>query len=109
MILENLIAIIVMITSLLGLGFAIYLVFMIKKQSKGNKAMRNISKAIKEGANAFLFRQYRLANGRRTYQSSRLSDVKNLILKTVALKSVFRTVHYLNRDSTVCGAAFACE
>ena len=55
---SNWIAIIVLIVSLIGLGFAYYLSRKIKKQSEGNDKMKEISLAIREGANAFLKRQY---------------------------------------------------
>ena len=55
---NNLIAIIVLIVSLIGLAFAYYLSRRILKQSEGNKLMKDIASAIREGANAFLKRQY---------------------------------------------------
>ena len=56
----NTIAVIVLVVSLIGLGFAYYLAQRIKKQSQGNENMKEISASIKEGANAFLKRQYRV-------------------------------------------------
>jgi len=47
------------IISLLSLGFAYYLVTWIKKSEDGSEKMIQIFKAIKEGANAFLKRQYK--------------------------------------------------
>ena len=47
------------IISLLSLGFAYYLVTWIKKSEEGTEKMIEIFKAIKEGANAFLKRQYK--------------------------------------------------
>ena len=55
---SNLIAIIVLIVSLIGLGFAYYLVRKIKKESEGTEQMKEIASAVREGANAFLKRQY---------------------------------------------------
>jgi len=52
------IAIIVFIISLLGLSFSYYLFTTIRKHSEGSDEMKEISKAIKEGSNAFLKRQY---------------------------------------------------
>lgn len=43
----------------LGIGFAIYFTTFIFKQGKGNEKMQKISNAIKEGAMAFLSRQYK--------------------------------------------------
>jgi len=54
----NLIATLVLIVSLIGLGFAGYLTRKILKQSEGNKLMKEIASAVREGANAFLGRQY---------------------------------------------------
>ena len=55
---SNWIAIIVLMVSLIGLGFAYYLARKIKKQSEGNDKMKEISQYVREGANAFLKRQY---------------------------------------------------
>jgi len=55
---NNLIAIIVLIVSLIGLAFAYYLSRRILKQSEGSKLMKDIASSIREGANAFLRRQY---------------------------------------------------
>ena len=55
---SNFIAIIVLFVSLIGLGFAYYLARRIMKQSEGNQTMKDISLDIREGANAFLKRQY---------------------------------------------------
>jgi len=41
-----------------GIGFAYYLVRYVMGCDQGSDAIRNISAAIKEGANAFLKRQY---------------------------------------------------
>ncbi|MBN1157342.1 sodium-translocating pyrophosphatase [Candidatus Woesearchaeota archaeon] len=54
----NLIAISVLITSIIGLGFAYYLARRIMRQSEGTDKMKEISAAVREGANAFLKRQY---------------------------------------------------
>ncbi len=55
---NNKIALFVLVVSLLGLAFAYYLTRKIKKESEGTKLMKQISSAVKEGANAFLKRQY---------------------------------------------------
>ncbi|MDG6220108.1 MAG: sodium-translocating pyrophosphatase, partial [Candidatus Thermoplasmatota archaeon] len=47
------------IASLVALGFAAYLFFFLKKQSSGPPELRQISKAVREGANAYLGRQYK--------------------------------------------------
>lgn len=44
--------------SLLALGFAAFLAYTVMKQSEGNDRMREISQAVKEGAAAYLKRQY---------------------------------------------------
>ncbi len=44
--------------SLAGLLFAVYLAFYVLKQDKGTSEMQEISDAIRQGANAFLKRQY---------------------------------------------------
>ena len=49
----------VFIVSLLALAFSYYLATYVLKQDRGPPAMQNISAAIKEGAEAFLKRQYR--------------------------------------------------
>ncbi|MBI4739223.1 sodium-translocating pyrophosphatase [Candidatus Woesearchaeota archaeon] len=45
--------------SLLALGFAGYLLHWLLKQDEGSESMKNIADAIKEGANAFVKRQYK--------------------------------------------------
>ncbi len=47
-------SIIVPISGLIALVFAVYLVYKIRRQSSGNEKMQEISKAIREGAMAFL-------------------------------------------------------
>src|SRR3989338_4636470 len=44
--------------SLLALGFAFYLARSVLKESEGNERMKEISRAIREGANAYIRRQY---------------------------------------------------
>ncbi len=51
--------IIAIIISLVALGYAGYLSFSILKVSPGSQKMQDISNAIKEGANAFMARQYK--------------------------------------------------
>jgi len=48
----------VLAISFLSLIFAGYLTWYVLKQEKGEKKLQDISEAIKEGANAFLKRQY---------------------------------------------------
>ena len=43
-----------------GLGFAVFLVRYVLRQDEGTQRMRDISAAIKEGALAFLSREYRI-------------------------------------------------
>ncbi|MCK4513155.1 sodium/proton-translocating pyrophosphatase, partial [bacterium] len=47
-----------LLSSVVGLLFVIYLVFDVLKKSQGNDLMIRISKAVQEGAQAFLNRQY---------------------------------------------------
>lgn len=49
----------VLIGGLLGMGFAVFLVFKVLKFDEGTEKMREISDAIKEGARAFMNRQYK--------------------------------------------------
>ena len=49
----------VFLSSLLSIGFAIYLVRSILKQDEGTEEMKSISSAIREGAKAYLSRQYK--------------------------------------------------
>ncbi|MBM4444062.1 MAG: sodium-translocating pyrophosphatase [Chloroflexi bacterium] len=48
------------IAGALGLGFALFSVFYVLKQSEGTDRMKEISAAIKEGAQAFLRREYQI-------------------------------------------------
>jgi len=48
------------ISGVLGLAFAGYLVFFVLKQDQGSARIKEISAAIKEGALAFLYREYRI-------------------------------------------------
>ncbi|HAZ31164.1 MAG TPA: sodium-translocating pyrophosphatase, partial [Dehalococcoidia bacterium] len=50
---------IALIAGIIGLFFAGYLVFTLLKQDPGTKEVREISKAIEEGALAFLYREYK--------------------------------------------------
>ncbi len=47
----------IFVISLLSLGFAVFLIQNVLKRDTGTQEMRNISDAIKEGAEAFLRRQ----------------------------------------------------
>ncbi len=49
----------VLIGGLLGLGFAIFMTYKVLKFDEGTDKMKEISEAIKEGARAFLNRQYK--------------------------------------------------
>ncbi len=48
------------ITGIFGLGFAGFLAFFVLRQDEGSTRIREISAAIKEGALAFLYREYRI-------------------------------------------------
>ncbi len=48
------------IAGVLGLAFALFAVFYVLKQGQGSERMREISQAIKEGALAFLHREYQI-------------------------------------------------
>jgi len=48
----------VFLISLFSLAFAVYLAYYVLKQDKGSPKMQEIANAIKEGANAFIKRQY---------------------------------------------------
>jgi K(+)-stimulated pyrophosphate-energized sodium pump len=48
------------ITGVMGLAFALFAVLYVLKQSQGSERMREISQAIKEGALAFLHREYQI-------------------------------------------------
>ena len=50
---------ITLIVGIVGLGFAAYLTFTLLKQDAGPKEVREISRAIEEGALAFLYREYK--------------------------------------------------
>ncbi|MCK4434632.1 sodium/proton-translocating pyrophosphatase, partial [Candidatus Bathyarchaeota archaeon] len=47
------------ISALISLLVAIYLYYYVKRQEAGTERMQEISGAIKEGANAFLMREYK--------------------------------------------------
>jgi K(+)-stimulated pyrophosphate-energized sodium pump len=47
-----------LISSICALGLAIYLAYFVLTQEEGNERMKEISRAIREGANAYLKRQY---------------------------------------------------
>ena len=51
---------IAVICGVLGLGVAVFLAFYVLKQDQGSKKVREISAAIKEGALAFLGREYKI-------------------------------------------------
>ena len=48
------------ITGVLGLAFALFAVFYVLKQGEGTQRLKEISLAIKEGALAFLYREYQI-------------------------------------------------
>jgi K(+)-stimulated pyrophosphate-energized sodium pump len=52
--------VIVVLVSLISLGFALFFAGKIKKMSSGSDKMKEISDAIHEGALAFLFREYKI-------------------------------------------------
>ena len=52
--------IIITIIGIIGLAFAGFLAFFVLKQDEGSKKIKEISGAIKEGALAFLNREYRV-------------------------------------------------
>ena len=48
-----------LVASLIGIAYGIYLIFWLMKQPKGNERMQEISKAVQEGAAAYLKKQYK--------------------------------------------------
>ncbi len=48
-----------LVASLVGIAYGIYLIFWLMKQPKGNERMQEISKAVQEGAAAYLKKQYK--------------------------------------------------
>jgi K(+)-stimulated pyrophosphate-energized sodium pump len=52
--------VIAVISGILGLIFALFLVFSVLRGDEGSEKMREISAAIQEGATAFLGREYRI-------------------------------------------------
>jgi K(+)-stimulated pyrophosphate-energized sodium pump len=56
----NFVPIIAVVSGVLGLLFALYLIRYVLRQDQGSDRMREISGAIKEGALAFLSREYRI-------------------------------------------------
>src|SRR3989338_5136153 len=53
--------ILVPLCSLAALGFALFLVFQILSHDEGTKAMIEIAQAVREGAGAYIRRQYRVS------------------------------------------------
>lgn len=60
MVLNQIVPLIAVLSGILGLLFALYLIRYVLKQDQGTDRMREISGAIKEGALAFLRREYRI-------------------------------------------------
>ena len=56
----NLLTIIVMFAVVLGLGYAALNFFLVKKLKEGNERMQHIAAKIREGANAFIFYEYKI-------------------------------------------------
>ncbi len=56
----NLLTIIVMFAVVLGLGYAALNFFLTKKLKEGNERMQHIAAKIREGANAFIFYEYKI-------------------------------------------------
>ena len=56
----NLLVIIVMFAVVLGLGYAALNFFLTKKLKEGNERMQHIAAKIREGANAFIFYEYKI-------------------------------------------------
>ncbi len=56
----NLLMIIVMFAVVLGLGYAALNFYLTKKLKEGNERMQNIAAKIREGANAFIFYEYKI-------------------------------------------------
>ena len=48
-----------LVASLIGIAYGIYLIFWLMKQPKGNERMQEISRAVQEGAAAYLKKQYK--------------------------------------------------
>ncbi len=56
----NLLTIIVMFAVVLGLGYAVLNFYLTKKLKEGNERMQHIAAKIREGANAFIFYEYKI-------------------------------------------------
>ena len=56
----NLLIIIVMFAVVLGLGYAALNFYLTKKLKEGNERMQHIAAKIREGANAFIFYEYKI-------------------------------------------------
>lgn len=83
------------IVSLIGLGFVVYLIFDILKKDQGNSRMIEISKAVQEGARAFLKREY-------TYIASFVIVIALLIALAPYLGNV--ELNWKTSVAFICGA-----
>jgi K(+)-stimulated pyrophosphate-energized sodium pump len=56
---EYTILIVVLLSAFIALAYGAWLIVNIFKADQGSKAMQDVAKAIQEGANAYLFRQFK--------------------------------------------------
>ena len=57
---ERVLLVLNVVVALAGLGYAVMLVGQVKKADQGTPRMQEIARAVREGADAYLFRQFRV-------------------------------------------------